>query len=38
MVGVVGEAVVFHREPAATHQMRRNRLAWKGKNVDYNRI
>ncbi len=27
MVGAEGEAVVFHREPAATTQMRRNRLA-----------
>ena len=26
MVGAVGEAVVFHREPAATTQMQRNRL------------
>jgi hypothetical protein len=27
MVGAVGEAVVFHREPAATTQVQRNRLA-----------
>ena len=27
MVGAVGEAVVFHREPAATTQMQWNRLA-----------
>ena len=27
MVGAVGEAVVFHREPAVTTQMQRNRLA-----------
>ena len=38
MVGAASEAVVFHREPAATTQMQENRLAWMGKNVDYNRI
>ncbi len=27
MVGAVSEAVVFHREPAATTQMQRNRIA-----------
>jgi hypothetical protein len=34
MVDATGEAVVVHREPAATPQIWRNRLAGRGKNDD----